>query len=781
MPRYLFKQNSGGFSVKKIIPLILLLAALCTAALNADEPPRYAAGEAIVMMTGVPAAAEYRADSSSAMRTMASMAGSVADELGAAALHVYAPVEANVTKSSFTGKASLSAAESALPSEKQMLTVAHLKTLKGESTEELISRLNKLPNVISAVPNRMHKISAVSKMPDEAAVESLWGMQRIGAPAAWNKGTGSKDIIAVVMDTGVIYDHEDLKGNMYSISADLITKMKSAGYKSIDADFANSHGAWFHSVVTYNEKDGTYSTEPIDIVPVGSGDTAAAVSDDIDSKDRRRMSKVGDINGHGTHVAGTIGAVGNNKIGVAGVNWNVSIMSVSNFSKYYDPSLKSYGACEFDSDTMRAIDFVVAAKKAGADIRTVNMSFSGSYYGWREPVDQTKDPLALKHKELSDNGIIACIAAGNDGEDFDHPTQAGKLIYPSCYRFDNSITVGSTSDSNTGEARSPFSNYSSSAKWVDIFAPGGAILSTCRKQPIMGGIGETYKSSGYTAISGTSMAAPHVTGAAALLCSIYPNLSAGDIKAMLLLGANPYVAGKGFSAHGRLDLEGALYAFKPAYVTFENLAVLSSDKVFPVSAEILQSPDITAVISSSDLCQMDADLVLKPSVTASLCKDAKLLNTLPIFTASGNFGDKAAAVSMLISGCYLGSGVASELNVVKLITSGDKKATAFKRAQSASDYKDGYYAIFDEKTKQLVTETTFDSDTNYILTLFIKDNGEYDIDGAEGKIADPTVIYATAAPQRPSTGSSGCNAGFGIAALALLALLPMAARRGRKQ
>lgn len=147
---------------------------------------------------------------------------------------------------------------------------------------------------------------------------------------------------------------------------------------------------------------------------------------------------------------------------------------------------------------MRAIDFVVAAKKAGADIRTVNMSFSGSYYGWTDTVDQTTDPLAPKHKELSDNGIIACMAAGNAGEDFDHPTQAGKLNYPSCYRFDNSITVGSTSDFNTGEARSTFSNYSSSAKWVDIFAPGGAILSTCRTKPILSERRETYSTSGYT-------------------------------------------------------------------------------------------------------------------------------------------------------------------------------------------------------------------------------------------------------------------------------------------
>ncbi|MEG1798672.1 MAG: Synerg-CTERM sorting domain-containing protein, partial [Synergistaceae bacterium] len=151
------------------------------------------------------------------------------------------------------------------------------------------------------------------------------------------------------------------------------------------------------------------------------------------------------------------------------------------------------------------------------------------------------------------------------------------------------------------------------------------------------------------------------------------------------------------------------------------------------------------------------------------------------FTASGNFGGKAAAVSMLISGCYLGSGEAAELNVVKLRTKPDKKAIAFKKAKSAADYKDGYYAIFDEKTKQLVTEATFDSDTNYILTLFIKDNGEYDIDGAEGKIAAPTVLYATAyTPVTPEhQGSSGCNAGF--AALTLLALLPLAAKAGKKK
>ena len=761
--------------MKKLSLLILLLAALCAAALNANEPPRYAAGEAIVMMTGVPAA-EYRADSSSAMRTMSSTAESVADELGAAAVHIYAPVEANVTKSSLTGKMSLSAAKSALPSEKQMLTVAHLKTLKGESTEELISRLNKLPNVISAVPNRIRIIAATPKTPNDTSFDVLWGIKRINAPEVWGeKGTGSKDIIAVVMDTGILYDHEDLAGNMYTISADLINAM-SKNYKSIDAGFEGSHGAWFHSVVSYDEATGKYTTEPIDIVPVGPGSTDAAVSSDIDSKDREKMRKVGDISGHGTHVAGTIGAVGDNKIGVVGVNWSVGLMSVSNFSKLYFPEIADYTACELDSDTMRGIDFIVAAKKAGADIRAVNMSFSGSYYGWTDPIDQTKDAIALKHKELSDNGIIACIAAGNDGENFDNPNYyKGKLNYPSCYRFDNSITIGSTSDFVSGENRSEFSNYSSSAKWVDIFAPGEMILSTIMKKPIISSK-DHYSEDGYKYLNGTSMAAPHVTGAVALLCSIYPDLSAGDIKSMLLYGANPDVTREGYSSHGRLDLKGAINAFKPTDVRFEILDILSSDKVHPIQAEILSSPDIVAVIPHDSLCRIDEDWVLKPSVAANLCQGARNLTTLPIFTASGDFGAKAAAVSILISGDKLGNGNTSELRVMKLKTNGEKTALAFKKAKGNADYKDGYYAIFDVNTAKPIDGKTFDKNKDYVLTLFIKDNGLYDMDKRENIIADSTVLYAADTPT-PS-GSGGCNAGF--AAMALIAVIPVALRRKRR-
>ena len=113
------------------------------------------------------------------------------------------------------------------------------------------------------------------------------------------------------------------------------------------------------------------------------------------------------------------------------------------------------------------------------------------------------------------------------------------------FRYENTIAVGA-SDENDELSSAANSNYSFSGKWVDIFAPGGDILSTCRKTWILNEKSipaeyiwqDTYNSLGYTSISGTSMASPHVAGVAALLCSAFPDRSATEIKQAILDSAN---------------------------------------------------------------------------------------------------------------------------------------------------------------------------------------------------------------------------------------------------
>ena len=206
---------------------------------------------------------------------------------------------------------------------------------------------------------------------------------------------------------------------------------------------------------------------------------------------------------------------------------------------------------------------MLAAKAAGANIRVVNMSFTG----WNAPrgADNANE---LKMKALSDSGIIVVIAAGNNAQNIDSPTgiYSRARPYPACSRYANTITVGATTQNGTSEVCAEYSNYSSSGKWVDVFAPGTDILSTCRKTPIISSE-DTYDKDtgiGYVAISGTSMASPIVAGTAALLCSIYPEKSAAEIKAMILNGADPNILKSGYSAHGRIDAYNAAFNITPA-------------------------------------------------------------------------------------------------------------------------------------------------------------------------------------------------------------------------
>ena len=124
------------------------------------------------------------------------------------------------------------------------------------------------------------------------------------------------------------------------------------------------------------------------------------------------------------------------------------------------------------------------------------------------------------------------------------------------FRYENTIAVGA-SDENDEWSSAADSNYSSSGKWVDIFAPGENILSTCRFSPITDEEDNSWNELGYTGLSGTSMASPHVAGVAALLCSAFPDRSATEIKQAILDSANSSVLREGYSQYGRLDAYAA--------------------------------------------------------------------------------------------------------------------------------------------------------------------------------------------------------------------------------
>jgi serine protease len=220
-----------------------------------------------------------------------------------------------------------------------------------------------------------------------------------------------------------------------------------------------------------------------------------------------------DDNNHGTHVSGTIGATGNNATGIAGVNWNTRIMGLK---------FLSASGSGFLSDAIEAIDFAIKAKQAGVNIRVLNNSWGGSGFS-----QALLDEINL----AGSNDILFVAAAGNSGANNETTP-----FYPCAFDAANLVCVAAT-DQNDGKAS--FSNYGATS--VDLGAPGTNIYSTVR-------------GNGYAYYNGTSMATPHVTGAAALILSV-SNLSVSNLKSQLLGGVDllPALAGKTVTG-GRLNL-----------------------------------------------------------------------------------------------------------------------------------------------------------------------------------------------------------------------------------
>jgi subtilisin family serine protease len=362
--------------------------------------------------------------------------------------------------------------------------IVHLKS-ETKNTEQLIRELENNPDVKSVQPNYIRRPFGVPKTfvsegatadnsqndlsPNDPHYEEQWGMVNIGMPQVWEHYTGGENICVAVIDSGIDYNHPDLNANM---------AMDSLG----------NYGRLF--------KNGAQSDNPMDIY------------------------------GHGTHVAGIIGAIGNNGIGVTGVNWKVKMLAVN---------VMQNGIAS-DTDLIKGINYVVSEKKAGLNIRVANMSLGG----WDYPLPDSS-PVGIAIKSMSDAGILCIMAVSNDSQNISNPTgnHSGKLVYPACFKFANTISVGSIGPENN---KSSYSDYGS--VWVNIAAPGEKIYST-------------LPNNRYGTMGGTSMSAPHVTGAAALLFSAFPDESTAKIKERILKGARTVESNKGYWESGLLDVARA--------------------------------------------------------------------------------------------------------------------------------------------------------------------------------------------------------------------------------
>jgi subtilisin family serine protease len=340
------------------------------------------------------------------------------------------------------------------------------------SVETTARVLERRADVRWAEPNHLYKPTAT---PDDPKYldNTLWGLNKIHAPEAWDLTTGSAGVTVAVVDSGVDYTHPDLAANIWANPGEV-------GGDGLDND-ANGY-----------------------VDDVRGWNFAGGVNPARDPMDTQ---------GHGTHVAGTIGAVGNNTVGVTGVNWNVKVMPVRAGDQFLS-----------DFDIAQAFDYACAN---GAKV--VNGSFGGP--------DQSDVILDAVNRCP---GALFVFAAGNDANDND-----AFPAYPCSDFADNILCVAATAPNDT---RAFFSNYG--ATTVDVGAPGQAIYSTYYADS---------PPTPYATLDGTSMATPHVAGAAALVLAYRPTLSPVELKRSLMnsVDALPSLQGKVVSG-GRINVFRAM-------------------------------------------------------------------------------------------------------------------------------------------------------------------------------------------------------------------------------
>lgn len=357
----------------------------------------------------------------------------------------------------------------------RFIDVEHVR-VPAAAVDEALATLRAQSAVAYAEPNFVIRADVV---PNDTSFPTLWNMLNTGqsgafagddidATLAWDLQTGDPSMKVGVVDTGIDYTHPDLAANIW--------------------------------------------TNPGEIPDNGIDDDANGYVDDVHGYDFcNHDPDPFDDNFHGTHVAGTIGAAGNNALGVAGVAWHCQLVAI----KFMNAT--GYGA---ESDAIAALEY---ARAVG--VRLTNNSW-GNMSGGQALLDAIDACGAA--------GQLFVCAAGNNGWNID-----AVPVYPACYASSYILTVAAT---DGRDLRPTFSNYG--AATVDLGAPGYNIYS-CKP----GGL--------YQSLNGTSMAAPHVTGAAMLAFARFPHASLAQIRQLILDGVDPVA-----SMAGRTVTGGRLNAYK---------------------------------------------------------------------------------------------------------------------------------------------------------------------------------------------------------------------------
>ena len=393
------------------------------------------------------------------------------------------------------------------------------------SVEEAARRAKSDPRVEFAEPNFFY--TPADTIPNDEQFGSLWGLKNTGsnfgspglagvdisATRAWDITRGSDNIVAAVIDTGVYLSHPDLAANAW------VNQREIPGNNIDDDDngFVDDVNGW--NFVANNNK--TFEDFNLD--------------------------------SHGTHVAGTIGAVGNNATGITGVAWHVKLMSLKFIGRQEDGRIAGTSA-----DAVKAINYAIDMKKSGVNLRVINASWAGP---------DGSNSLRKAINKAGKEGILFVCAAGNGGDDNTQDDVDAGSVFPAGWASELSSVVSVTSINALG-AVPGWANYGHTG--VSVAAPGTSIVST-------------FPGTGYGADTGTSMSTPHVAGIAVLLWTHEPSLEPSDVKKRIISTAEPVLdlASRAESA-GRANAYNALTNRIPPPASPAIKVVSSSKKILTI-------------------------------------------------------------------------------------------------------------------------------------------------------------------------------------------------------
>jgi subtilisin family serine protease len=365
----------------------------------------------------------------------------------------------------------------------KLLDLSLVRIKEGIGVEEALNLLRNNQLVEYAEPNYIFQVDQI--FPNDPLFQYQWGLYNIGqlggtvdadvdAPEAWNITTGSGSLVIAIIDTGLDYTHVDISSNVWLNPFETVNGIDDDGNGYVDD---------IHGVDTCNN-DG----DPMD------------------------------DHGHGTAVAGVIAALGNNGIGVAGINWHIKIMVLK---------FACADGAGSTSSAIEALEYVMDMKRRGINVKVTNNSWGGGGFS-----RALYDTIAA----LQAMDILFVASAGNNGRNNDLEPH-----YPSSYNLSNIISVAATDNKDN---LAWFSNWGQSS--VDLGAPGQGIITT-------------LPANWYGYLSGTSMATAYVSGGAALILSINAAYSYQELKRLILNSVDRVPSLNGYvRSGGRLNLYKSL-------------------------------------------------------------------------------------------------------------------------------------------------------------------------------------------------------------------------------